>query len=289
MSLLETDDLVVALEKALPELAEEHQVNAVQWQPHEWVPWSQGRNFAFLGGEDWKPEDSKTSDEVRAALLAILLLKDNLPSYHRLLAMYFPAFSDWRQLVGVWTAEDNRHAIVLRDYLVVTRALDPVDAENRRRIHVEQGYRQHEEDVRDLTPMEVLALLGVHEVQTAAFVEKLRAKVDDKVLNQILEKIAVDDRAQAKYFISFLGAGIVADADATVTGIDWALSHIDPIGADIADFEEQRKLFADYEDESTYAQIAKEIVDGIKLESVDCTSDEAKAAKERILAMAAKA
>ncbi|MFT4199209.1 acyl-ACP desaturase [Gordonia sp. (in: high G+C Gram-positive bacteria)] len=289
MSLLETDDLVVALEKALPELAEEHQADATPWQPHDWVPWDKGRNFAFLGGEDWKPSDSDTSDEVRAALLALLLLKDNLPSYHRILAMYFPAFSDWRQLVGTWTAEDNRHAIALRDYLVVTRALDPVDAENRRRIHVVQGYRQHEEDVKDLRPMDVLALLAVHELQTAAFVKVLRGKVSDEVLAQILDKIEADDASQARYFMNFLGAGLVADADAAVNGIDWALDHIDVIGADIADFDEQRKLFADYETEQTHAAIAKAIVDQVKLESVDCTSDEAKAAKERVLALAAKA
>ncbi|WP_299490314.1 acyl-ACP desaturase, partial [uncultured Gordonia sp.] len=136
MSILDTDELVIALEKALPELSEEHQLDIATWQPHDWVPWDAGRNFAFLGGEDWDPSDSTMSDEAKAALMALLLLKDNLPSYHRVLAMFFPAFSDWRALVGTWTAEDNRHAIVLRDYLVVTRAVDPVDAENRRRIHV---------------------------------------------------------------------------------------------------------------------------------------------------------
>ena len=57
---------------------------------HDWVPWDAGRNFAFLGGEDWDPSDSTMSDEAKAALMALLLLKDNLPSYHRVLAMFFP-------------------------------------------------------------------------------------------------------------------------------------------------------------------------------------------------------
>nr|WP_212763268.1 acyl-ACP desaturase [Gordonia araii] len=283
---MEIDELVIALEKALPELSEEHQADATPWQPHDWVPWDLGRNFAFLGGKDWEPSDSDTSDEVRAGLLALLLLKDNLPSYHRLLAMYFPAFSDWRALVGTWTAEDNRHAIVLRDYLVVTRALDPVDAENRRRIHVVAGYRQREEEIADLRPMDVLALLAVHELQTVGFTEKLRGVVVDDVLAQILTKIAADDASQARYFIGFLGAGLVADQDATVLAIDWALSNIDTIGADIADFDEQRNLFAHYEGPETHAEIAKAIVDGVKLESVDGLSEAADAAKKRILALA---
>lgn len=289
VSILETDDLVIALEKALPELSEEHQVDATAWNPHDWVPWDLGRNYAFLGGKDWEPSDSDTSAEVRAAVLALLLLKDNLPSYHRLLAMYFPAFSDWRQLVGVWTAEDNRHAIVLRDWLVVTRSLDPVDAENRRRIHVVAGYRQTEDAIADLRPMDVLALLAVHEFQTVGFIAKLQEATADDVLSQILTKISNDDEAQARYFAGFLGAGLVADQDATVKAIDWALNHIDTIGADIADYDEQRKLFASYEDESTRGVIAKAIVDQVKLESIDGLSDEADAAKKRILELAAKA
>ncbi|GED97198.1 acyl-ACP desaturase [Gordonia crocea] len=289
MSILDTDELVIALEKALPELSEEHQADATPWQPHDWVPWDLGKNYAFLGGKDWEPSDSNTPDEVRAALVALLLLKDNLPSYHRLLAMYFPAFSDWRQLVGVWTAEDNRHAIVLRDYLVVTRAVDPVEAENRRRIHVVAGYRQTEESVADLRPLSVLALLAVHELQTAGFTAKLRGVVTDDVLAQILAKIEADDASQARYFVGFLGAGLVADQDATVTAIDWALNHIDTIGADVEDFDEQRKLFAHYEDDSTRGAIAKAIVDQLKLESVEGLSPEAQAGKERILALAAQA
>ncbi len=289
MSTLDTEEIVVALEKALPELSEEHQAGVTPWQPHDWVPWDLGRNYAFLGGTDWDPSESTTSDEVKAALLALLLLKDNLPSYHRVLAKYFPAFSDWRALVGVWTAEDNRHAIVLRDYLVVTRALDPVDAENRRRIHVEAGYRQHEEDVDTLRPTDVLALLAVHELQTVGFIEKLRGAVADEVLAQILDKVSTDDAAQARYFIGFLGAGIVADQSATVLSIDWALSHFDTIGADVADFDEQRALFAHYEGPQSHAVVAKAIVDGVKLDSVEGLSDEAQAAKARILALASGA
>ena len=33
----------------------------------------------------------------------------------------------WGQWVNRWTAEENRHGIALRDYLIVTRAIDPVE------------------------------------------------------------------------------------------------------------------------------------------------------------------
>ncbi len=286
---MDQDELVNALEKALPEIAEEHQIGAASWEPHDWVPWSKGRNFRFLGGEDFTPDQATLSAQEAAPLLALLLTKDNLPSYHRVLAIWFPAFSDWRQLVGVWTAEDNRHAIALRDYLVVTRAMDPVDAENRRRIHVVQGWKQTPEAVAEVGPMNALALLAVHENQCVQFIGRLKERVSDPQLVTILEKIGVDDAVQASTFQAFLMAGMVADQEATVLAVDKALAEIEHIGADVADFDEQRALFADFETEQTDAAIAAKLAQELKLDSLQELSDEAQAARGRILALAAKA
>lgn len=287
MSVLPQDELIIALEKALPEIAEEHAEIATPWNPHDWVPWDAGRNFAFLGGDDWDPSQGTMSDEVRAATLALLLTKDNLPSYHRVLAIHFPAFSDWRRLVGVWTAEDNRHAIVLRDFLVVTRAIDPLDSEERRLHHVTAGYRQRPEKVESLGPLDTLALMAVHENQCVAFIERLSQVVTDDVYRQILAKIAGDDAAQARTFGSFLAAGLVADQEATVVAVDGALDKLEKIGSDVADFGAEWALISDYENASTTAAIAATLVDQLKLDSVQELSDEAEAARQRILALAA--
>lgn len=289
MAVLDQDELINALEKALPEIAEEHQAGAAAWEPHDWVPWSKGRNFKFLGGDDFAPGEETLDEAAAAPLLALLLTKDNLPSFHRVLAIHFPAFSDWRQLVGVWTAEDNRHAIALRDFLVVTRAMDPVDAENRRRIHVVQGWKQTPEAVAQVGPMNALALLAVHENQCVQFIGRLRERVSDAQLSTILEKIAVDDAVQAATFQAFLIAGMVADQEATVLAVDKALTEIEHIGSDVADFDAQRALFADFENEKTDAAIAAKLADELKLASVQELSDEAEAARQRILALAAKA
>lgn len=287
---LADDDLIIALEKALPEISDDHQAAATPWNPHDWVPWADGRNFAFLGGEDWDASQATLSDEVRAGVLALLLTKDNLPSYHRLIAKYFPAFSDWRQLVGVWTAEDNRHAIVLRDYLVVTRAIDPVDAEERRRIHVTAGYRQTPESMGELHPLDVLALMAVHENQCVGFIARLRDSVTDDVLSQILTKISDDDAVQATTFAAFLNAALVADRESTILAVDRALARMttEAIGFDIADFDDERALIAGYESDESRAAVAAALVDALKLETVPDLGDEAEAARQRIVALAGR-
>ena len=287
MAVLSDDELILALEKALPEITEEHQAGAQQWNPGDWVPWDKGRNFAFLGGADFEAGQESLSPTAAAGLLALLLTKDNLPSYHRVLARHFPPFTDWRQLIGVWTAEDNRHSIVLRDYLVVTRAMDPVDAENRRRIHVVAGWKQSSEAVAELGPMDTLAELAIHENQCVHFITKLIEYAEDPDLVTILEKIRTDDAAQAAMFQAYLIAGAVADQEATVLAVDKALANIERIGGDIADFDEQRDYIADFEDAASDAAIAAKLAQELKLESLQSLSAEAEAARARILERAA--
>ncbi|WP_165691796.1 acyl-ACP desaturase, partial [Mycobacteroides abscessus] len=90
------------------------------WNPHDYVPWSEGKNYKALGGQDWDPEQCKLSEVARVAMVTNLLTEDNLPSYHREIAMNFTMDGPWGTWVNRWTAEENRHGIAIRDYLVVT-------------------------------------------------------------------------------------------------------------------------------------------------------------------------
>ena len=94
-----------------------------------------------LGGGDWDPEQSKLSDVAQVAMVLNLLAEDNLPSYHRQYGDEFGMDGPWGNWVNRWTAEENRrHGIALRDYLVVTRAVDPVQLEELRVKQMTRGF-----------------------------------------------------------------------------------------------------------------------------------------------------
>ncbi|KQR97379.1 fatty acid desaturase [Williamsia sp. Leaf354] len=285
MTSIADDELIMVLEKALPEIAEEHENNSITWNPHDLVPWDEGRNFSFLGGDDWEPGESTMSDEVRAAVLALLMTKENLPSFHRVLGIHFPPFSEWRALVGRWTAEDNRHSIALRDHLVVTRQVDPERVEALRLSHVTQGYQQNPES-RTMSPAYVLATMAVHENQSVAFANRLAEKVETESLAGILRNVAKDDEIQASTFAAFLNATLNAQPDATVIAVATALDNAVPIGADISGFEAEQALIADYGDESVLVGVAKTLVEQLGLRSLDGLSDSAEAARQKLLTRA---
>ena len=89
MTTAQTQALLRQLEATVEENLDRHLASAEDWMPHEYVPWSEGRNFAVLGGEPWSPEQSRLSPVARTALEVNLLTEDNLPSYHAALVSTF--------------------------------------------------------------------------------------------------------------------------------------------------------------------------------------------------------
>ena len=73
---------------------------------------------------------------VRSALFVNLLTEDNLPHYFRTIDGLFGVDQPWGAWSKRWTAEEGRHAIVIRDYLTVTRSVDPVALERGRMAQV---------------------------------------------------------------------------------------------------------------------------------------------------------
>ena len=76
-------DLLRELNQVVEKELNRHLQVAKEWFPHDYIPWSDGRNFdGIMGGDPWTPEDSPMSEVARNALLVNLLTEDNLPSYH---------------------------------------------------------------------------------------------------------------------------------------------------------------------------------------------------------------
>ena len=127
-------ELLPTVERSL----DRHVNAATEWFPHEFVPYEEGRNFIV---EPWKPADSHLPDVAQMALEVNLLTEDNLPYYHLAIWRTFGEDDVWGEWVRRWTAEEGRHAILLRDYLTVTRGVDPEKLEHGRMDMVQRGWQ----------------------------------------------------------------------------------------------------------------------------------------------------
>jgi len=122
--------LILELEPVVDQNLSRHVQTEELWYAHDFVPFDQGENFAFLGGKDWEPSDMTLPRHVTDALEILLITKDNLAGYHRELVEHFILEDKWGRWIGRWTAEEHLHAVALRNYLVVTREIDPAANED---------------------------------------------------------------------------------------------------------------------------------------------------------------
>ena len=231
---IEDEQQIAVLRELEPVVAENinrHLSVVKNWNPHDYVPWSQGRDFALLGGEDWTPEQSTMDPVVRASLVVNLLTEDNLPSYHRDIAVTFGRDAAWGEWVNRWTAEEARHGIALRDYLVVTRVLDPVDLERRRMLHMAAGTTNEPEGV-----LENLAYVSFQELATRLSHRNTGAATGCPIGEQLLARIAADENLHMIFYRNLVSAGLEVAPDDMLVAIRNAVVNFEMPGANQPDF-----------------------------------------------------
>ena len=184
------DDLLPVVERSL----ERHLSAAKEWFPHEFVPYEEGRNFVK---EPWRPDDSDVPDVAQTALEVNLLTEDNLPYYHLSIWRAFGDEDAWGEWVRRWTAEEGRHAIALRDFLTVTRGLDPALLERGRMDMVSRGWypRFAQEG-----PLDGLMFTAIQELATRISHRNTGEITGDELIEKLCSRIAIDENLHHVFY-----------------------------------------------------------------------------------------
>jgi acyl-[acyl-carrier-protein] desaturase len=200
---LTTTAMLHELEPVVEANLNRHLATAREWFPHEYVPWSQGSDFdGVLGGQAWEPDQSNLSDVARTSLIVNLLTEDNLPSYHHEIAMLFGRDGAWGTWVHRWTAEEGRHGTAIRDYLLTTRAVDPIALERARMTHMGTGFtNDHPGSV-----LHSIAYVSFQELATRVSHRNTGRISGDPICDQLLARIALDENLHMIFYRSLLGA-----------------------------------------------------------------------------------
>jgi acyl-[acyl-carrier-protein] desaturase len=204
--------LLHELEPEAGRLVDRHLKVAMEWFPHEYIPYRLGRDF---DKDPWTPDQPRLTGVAQTAFEIGLLTEDNLPSYHRLIhGMFGKGDGPWLHWVGRWTAEEGRHAIVLRDYLTVTRNIDPVLLERGRMNQLQQGYDHDAPDT-----LHGLAYVAFQELATRIAHRNTGRYSDDPVADRIMARIANDENLHMVFYRDILKAASTIEPSASVRAI----------------------------------------------------------------------
>ena len=241
--------LLHELQPAVEKYLNRHESMHKNWNPHDYIPWSDGKNYYALGGQDWEPGQSQLSEVAQVAMVQNLMTEDNLPSYHREIAMNFSMDGPWGQWVNRWTAEENRHGIALRDYLVVTRAVDPIELEKLRIEVVNRGFSpgQNQQIRADLfaeSLFDSVTYVTFQELATRISHRNTGKACNETIADQLLAKISADENLHMIFYRDVTEAGFDIAPNQVMKSLHKVLRNFQMPGYQVPEFRRKAVMIA---------------------------------------------
>ncbi|HVM40832.1 MAG TPA: acyl-ACP desaturase [Acidimicrobiia bacterium] len=275
--------LVRELTPVVEGLLERHLASSREWFPHELVPWSRGRDF--VAGEAWDPDEFALPDAVRSALFVNLLTEDNLPYYFATINQMFgdgaiPGDDAWAEWARRWTAEEMRHSIVIRDWLTVSRALDPVALERARMAQVSQGLVPQPESVAD-----GLVYVALQELATQISHRNTGRLLHDKAGAQVMARVAGDETLHHVFYRDLTTAAFEVDPSAMTCALARQVVGFEMPGTGIVDFDRHALAIAGaeiYDFGVHHEQILEPMLEHWQVSALEGLTAEAEDARTRV-------
>ena len=175
------------------------------WMPHEQIDWGKGENY---GDHPWSESDYPLAEGVRSSIYVNLRTEDNLPYYTHSILAHAPKghpILDWNHQ---WTMEENRHSMVMRDWVHISRCINPTLLEEGRRVQMKKAEVPEPETFADLicyVSFQERATQIAHR-NTGAHLPK-----DDKMGRNVLALVAGDETKHYLFYRDLAMAAFAID------------------------------------------------------------------------------
>lgn len=228
--------LLHELEPEAERLLNRHLESAEEWYPHEHVPWDRA---ARLEADGFTYGKSSLPTGVASALLVNLLTEDNLPWYTRTISRMFGGESAWGVWAQRWTAEEGRHAIVMRDYITVSGLVDPVELEDGRMAQVSAAIVPE-----PVSAADGMCYVAVQELATRISHRNTGTMLEDKVGYDVMMKLSSDENRHHLFYRDLVSKFLEMDASSCVQALERQIVNFAMPGVGIPGFVEHSKAIA---------------------------------------------
>ncbi len=276
-------DLLHELAPEAERLLERHLSTSKEWFPHQLVPWD--RAATCDPRTPWDVEAHPMDEAVRQALFLNLLTEDNLPYYTVKLDSMFGMDHPWGAWNRRWTAEEGRHSIVIRDYLTLSGAIDPVALERARMQQVSHGFHQPIANA-----FEGLVYVALQELATRIShrnTGKRLAEYDPEGY-EVMARVAADENLHYLFYRDASTAAVLLDPSSMVLAMEVQVRDFEMPGTGVEGYRDIAKAIARagiYDLAIHHDQILVPVImRHWRLESLEGLTPEAEKARERLVA-----
>jgi acyl-[acyl-carrier-protein] desaturase len=222
--------MLAELEDTTRRLVDRHLGMAKEWFPHELLDW---RPPPAAGSAEPLPEG------VASALFVNVLTEDNLPYYFASIDKLFGRDGAWGYWTRRWTAEEGRHSIVLRDYLIMSGHLDPVTLERARMAQLTGGVSPQPTTIAD-----ALAYVALQELATRIAHHNTGKALPDREGYEVMKRVAADENLHHLFYRDLVSAVLDIDPSGMTEAIERQVLNFEMPGTGITGFAEHAKAIA---------------------------------------------
>jgi acyl-[acyl-carrier-protein] desaturase len=277
-------EVLQALEPKAREMMASHLSKRRLWFPSD-----------FLPADEQMTEDDEAKlarlreraraipDPVRVALVLNLLTEEGLPHFHRLLAQYLGDESVWHEWNNMWTAEEDRHGAILRDYARDARIFRMREVEMMQFAYQNAGFYPGW----DRDPLRVFAYTSLQERATQ-YTHRNTGKMvgqDEPVLLGITTQIAADEARHFIFYRQLFKEAIEMVPEMALQSLNAILTSFEMPGAAMPTFNEmsevvrRAKIFGPWE----YKEIVEEALAFWKVDVLTGLNEVGRKAQEMVL------
>ncbi len=278
-------DLLAEITPDVTRLYNRHLESPRDWYPHQQIEWGEARDFAEY---PWSPSDYPVGEGVRSSIYVNLLTEDNLPYYTDAILRHAPLDHPFRDWTYQWTMEEARHSMVMRDWVHVSRCLDPTVLEDGRRVQMAKG-----EAPRPATFADLIVYVALQERATQIAHRNTGAKLpkDDKMGRTVLGLIAGDETKHYLFYRDLTRAAFAIDPSTLMIALTRQVSTFAMPGTGIPSFTRHAVRIAR---EGIYglgqflSDVLTPVLGLLDVEHVEGLNREAEAAREELVSVRAR-
>lgn len=227
-------------------------------------------------------------DHARISVAVNLLTEEGLPHFHRLLSTYLGTESFWSKWNNMWTAEEDRHGAILRDYVRDSRLFNFAAVEKLQYAYQEKGFNPDW----DKDPYRVFVYTTLQERATQYSHRNTGAVIgeDEPLIKDILNNIAKDEAKHFNFYRRVFKSVLEIDPNSALQSALAIMPAIDMPGIsmpnfrDMADVIRRAGIYGPWD----YKKIVEEAIAHWEIETLTGLNEMGRIAQEKIMQIPAR-
>lgn len=274
------------LEPLVHTMMEEHLAKRRLWFPSDFLPADEAEDEDSIRVLQRLRERARSiGDAIRVSVVLGLLTEEGLPHFHRLLSNYLGENSVWSKWNRMWTAEEDRHGMILHDYARDSRLFRMKEVEMMQYAYQEAGF----EPEWDRDPYRVFVYTTLQERATQMTHRNTGRVVGDEepILKGIFTSIAADEAKHFSFYRRVFRGLLEIDPNRAIHSALAVMPAIDMPGISMPDFKEMADvvrrtgIYGPWE----YKKIVEEAIEFWNIELMGGLDDAGRKAQEKIMAI----